>query len=119
MHQNDSEVKEIDVQEASQGKPLSRRQHRLMRRHLGLQLIQNVFGEDGLKSTAELTADEITKRAETFLILNRENLKTFLGWRPDQSHNSVPIVRWVLDQVGVKLASRQITRGGQRFMIYF
>lgn len=42
------------------------------------------------------------------------------NWRPHHhSKRGIPLLRWILSQVGIKLSSQQVMRDGKRFMIYY
>lgn len=109
-----------DKQQAQDHFLLSRRGHYTMRQRLLKRLIRDVWGNGGLLEGAKdgLTRAEISAHMTDFMQFHLADMVTFFGWRADQSHQPVSILRWLLGQIGLQLESEQIMRDGQRFRVY-
>lgn len=101
------------------------------RRHSAVQnaffdgLIKTVFGRKGLKFTGEIPADELSDRAAPYLKAHRETVFALDGIahkrtrRDDLSDGPIPEFRRMLKRWHVSLKSRQVMRGGKRFLVYW
>ena len=119
--ETDSEaLQQRDIQQAEDQFLLSRRGHYTMRQRLLKRLIRDVWGDGGLLEGAKdgLTKADISARMTDFMQFHLADMVTFFGWRADQSHQPVSILRWMLGQIGIMLESEQVMRDGQRFRVY-
>jgi hypothetical protein len=58
-------------------------------------------------SLLELSKPEIEARADDFLTLHAQDIRLLPGWRADLSKKPLAVLKWVLAQAGIKIASRQ------------
>jgi hypothetical protein len=113
------ELMNSDRSEAQHNHLLNQRQHRTMQRSLLLTLIGAVFGDEGLDFSGELTGEEIAQRMASFLAQQHADVQLYFERRADLSNQPVPLLRWLLNKIGVKLKSRQVDRKDGRYMVYF
>lgn len=119
-------LQKYDQQEALDQTLLMKRKHRTLCQKLILEVLVSVWGGDPQDPYAILeTATHEPVHAEEIAehitpLINEENSKllAFIGWRNDQSHKPIAILRWLLDQIGVTLISRQVMVERERFRVY-
>ena len=115
-----SALKDYDRRQAKQSTLMIKRKHYVQRQALLWRLIGDMWGEAGLSAMCqtEYSAEDIEARMSNYLTLHKYDIAKVFGWRLDQSHQPVAILRWLLQQIGLKLDSRQIMRDGERFRVY-
>ena len=120
--ESDEYLQERDIREADKNYLLMHRSHRIMRKRLLGRFLSKLFDTTDVTSLDEIplmTADEINRKIDTFIQDNQRELQTYLGYRCDQSQNSVPFARWLLSRIGLKLDNQQKMCDGNRQRYYF
>lgn len=112
-------LKDLDRREAGAGVLVSRRQHYTLTQSLIVGMLTAVWGIDWRAGAdQELTAAEITERLSAWITDHKHDLHNVLGRHYGKSQEPLPLLRWVLAQVGLALTSRQIMRDKTRLMVY-
>lgn len=112
-------LKDLDRREAGAGVLVSRRQHYTLTQSLIVGMLAAVWGacwRDG--ADQELTAAEIETRLSAWIADHKHDLHSVLGRHYGKSQDALPLLRWVLSQVGLTLERKQVMRDKQRLMIY-
>ncbi len=126
LTEDEAILKHYDQQEAQSQTLLIKRQHRTLCRQLILNALEGVWGvaPEGIYTTLEnatkvaVTAEEIAPGITPLIKEENSKLLSYMGWRSDQSHNPVAILRWLLGQIGLELTSKQLMVNGERFRVY-
>lgn len=113
-------LKDLDRGEAKAGVLFSKRGYHTVNAQLANDAFTAVWGENWRTGTdQELTAEDIESRLADFLEGSaRHDLYSFMGRRYGSSQKAAPLLRWMLEQHGLALRSRQIMRDGKRFRVY-
>lgn len=117
-HVPDEELRAQDRRDAETS--MHRRRHVTRKAHLQRWLLRDVFGGyNGAALERELTADEVEAGMARFMERNGDEAMRLFGRRSDKSRQAAPLLRWLLQQVGLRLISRQAGRGAARYRVYF
>jgi hypothetical protein len=114
------ELKAKDRAEASTpegwgGVLLMKRKHFTMQAELINEALRLVY-RDGLDDGCKipLRAEDIEERLGDFAQRREKELMRALGWRSNQSRNAVPLLRWMLGRVGLRLnKARRMVNGAR------
>lgn len=88
-----------------------KRRHYTRRKILIDDLVQRVFGSEGLLIDARLSASHIEESVGAFIRVSGEEIRRLFKRRADLSKKPVPFLRWFLGLVGLRLESKSIRDG--------
>jgi hypothetical protein len=111
-------LKEFDREEAHINEPANQRSHHALWYQLLSEALTMVFDQDWYTVGRVVPKDEVEQRLALCLAADTANLSRQFARRADASQELVPILRWLLKQVGLLLQSGQVSREGIRVRGY-
>jgi hypothetical protein len=112
-----------EADERSHLELLKDRRHHSKRAQIMRALLYAVWGTDRVEELPErqavLTEAEIVQRMQGWLETHGAELALYFDRRPCHSENPLPLLRWMLARVGLKLEYQRVRQGEDLIYVYF
>ncbi len=106
-----------DWQELERGVPLGDMTHATARRRLTLLMLKPFINDDYSVSTEPITLDELNEQVGKVIAEHERDIRRYFRWRKDYSEEPINLLRFMLNECGLKLERHRRGDGIKRYKL--